>query len=461
MFAIFVDTLNEWLNRQMPAFIPGFHPVNKPDLQESIPQIGEIRRHFLKAIVPPFYCRYFRYHSYHLEQLLSEIFSFSLILNENKIRNLIDASILGQLPQLAKHRICSKLLAFLQQQDNWNDGTWHWQLQENQHLAFDTLVTKLQFEDHWQCASFLAACGYLIPFSLNAAKGWSNWSGQPTPKGSFKLWWQQLADLSPHRSDVFKLDRLLDSLFNPECSILPIPLCTEAVVCKKCPLAATCRFLVTKINPDRTRVCVNAIKTGDSKDLSQEDLLLLLVGESWNGTDFQQRLLNNFPDIGLPLAAETKSPVDEEMLVKMLGIKELVASINQQPADPPEAFTCAAEIFNYFKHTLGQESQEFFYTVILDNKHRIISKRLISLGTLNQSLVHPREVFAPAIQLRAAAIILVHNHPSGDPTPSNQDIAITQRLQDVGEIVGIKVLDHVIIGSQDFFSFVDDKLIRS
>ena len=84
---------------------------------------------------------------------------------------------------------------------------------------------------------------------------------------------------------------------------------------------------------------------------------------------------------------------------------------------------------------------------------------MITLGTLNQSLIHPREIFAPAIELRAASVILIHSHPSGDSKPSKQDIEITKRLCDVGEIMGIKILDHVIIGD-DYFSFVDQDLMQ-
>ena len=105
---------------------------------------------------------------------------------------------------------------------------------------------------------------------------------------------------------------------------------------------------------------------------------------------------------------------------------------------------------------MSRKKQESFFILILDNKHRTIKLQKISQGILNKSLVHPREVFAPAIQLRAAAIILIHNHPSGDPTPSTADINITRRLVQVGEIVGISVLDHVIIGKSSFYSFVDE-----
>jgi DNA repair protein RadC len=92
-------------------------------------------------------------------------------------------------------------------------------------------------------------------------------------------------------------------------------------------------------------------------------------------------------------------------------------------------------------------------------KHRVVSKQLISMGTLNRSLVHPREVFVSAIELRATAILVVHNHPSGDPKPSVQDIDITKRLVEVGKIIGINVIYHVIIGQGTYFSFMDEGIM--
>ncbi len=97
--------------------------------------------------------------------------------------------------------------------------------------------------------------------------------------------------------------------------------------------------------------------------------------------------------------------------------------------------------------------------VLLDGKHRVIGEELISQGTLTSSPVHPREVFAPAIRHSSAAVVLVHNHPSGDPTPSADDLDITRRLVDVGELVGIRVLDHVIIGDGTYTSLADRGLL--
>ena len=95
---------------------------------------------------------------------------------------------------------------------------------------------------------------------------------------------------------------------------------------------------------------------------------------------------------------------------------------------------------------MGDKNKEHFYALLLDTKNRIISEQLISVGTLNASLIHPREVFNPAIKASANAIILVHNHPSGDCKPSKEDISVTKMLNESGELIGIKVLDHVVVG---------------
>ena len=104
-------------------------------------------------------------------------------------------------------------------------------------------------------------------------------------------------------------------------------------------------------------------------------------------------------------------------------------------------------------------NQEHFNIAILDTKNQIIAIENISVGTLNASIVHPRDVFHMAINKSANSIILLHNHPSGDPTPSDEDINITARLVDAGDLIGIKVLDHIIIGDNRYVSFKEKNLI--
>ena len=107
----------------------------------------------------------------------------------------------------------------------------------------------------------------------------------------------------------------------------------------------------------------------------------------------------------------------------------------------------------------SRKKQEYFLCITLDGASHIIQKRIISIGTLNQSLVHPREVFSDAIADRAAGIIIAHNHPSGQLTPSIEDKRVTKRLKEVGIIMGIELLDHVILSREGYFSFRDEGLI--
>jgi len=114
---------------------------------------------------------------------------------------------------------------------------------------------------------------------------------------------------------------------------------------------------------------------------------------------------------------------------------------------------------NYLKKKIGESKKENFYILALDAKNNLINIQEISVGTLTASIVHPREVFKEAIRSSAASIILAHNHPSGDAEPSEADLEITKRLIEVGKIVGIEVLDHLIITKAKTFAFKEKKLI--
>jgi len=116
----------------------------------------------------------------------------------------------------------------------------------------------------------------------------------------------------------------------------------------------------------------------------------------------------------------------------------------------------AKEVYSYFVDSYGNLKKEYFLCLYLDTKNCIIKDEVISVGTLNSSLVHPREVFKAAIKESANSIILVHNHPSGDVTPSSEDEKITSDFFKIGELLGIKVLDHVIIGKEKYYSFKEE-----
>ena len=118
-----------------------------------------------------------------------------------------------------------------------------------------------------------------------------------------------------------------------------------------------------------------------------------------------------------------------------------------------DRYTSPSQVFDTFQF-LQRETKEYFIALHLDGKNRILCIDMVSVGSLNQSIVHPRETLKNSLLSSAAAIILIHNHPTGDPAPSSEDIAITKRLREAGEIIGIKILDHIIIGDT-YMSFVE------
>lgn len=114
------------------------------------------------------------------------------------------------------------------------------------------------------------------------------------------------------------------------------------------------------------------------------------------------------------------------------------------------------DIFNYFKNEFKTAKQESFYILLYDAKMNLILKKEIYRGTVDSVNIHPREIFKEAIKESASFIIVMHNHPSGDTTPSGVDIEITQRLVEVGKLIGIKLLDHIIISSESYYSFYEN-----
>ena len=123
------------------------------------------------------------------------------------------------------------------------------------------------------------------------------------------------------------------------------------------------------------------------------------------------------------------------------------------PLPVGKQFLNPRQIFDAFHLRFRDEKREHFLVVLVDARHRILREEVISIGSLTSSIVHPREVFAPAVRASAGAVILIHNHPSGEPSPSEDDIAVTRRLERAAEILGIRILDHIIVGDGEYASF--------
>ncbi|MEM2555188.1 MAG: DNA repair protein RadC [Nitrososphaerota archaeon] len=216
--------------------------------------------------------------------------------------------------------------------------------------------------------------------------------------------------------------------------------------------------------PKEERPRERLVKYGESA-LSLQELLQIILRTGNKGESvvtLAQKLLVHFGN----LQKLKEASIEELMsikgieLAKAVQIKavlelgrraEITLERKQKKIISPQ------DVFKLMKSKLKDYSKEHFYIISLNSRNTIISE--ISIGTLNASLVHPREVFAETIRQRANSIILVHNHPSGDPTPSKDDIKITKKLKEAGKILGIEVLDHIIITRNSYLSFKNKNLI--
>jgi DNA repair protein RadC len=198
--------------------------------------------------------------------------------------------------------------------------------------------------------------------------------------------------------------------------------------------------------------------------LTDGELLAILLRSGGRGTsavDQGRAVMQEFGDFATLATAGVGDLCKVKGLgpakaAQILAAMEIARRYGERSFQPGAPFRGSSDVYAHFRERLGTERREHFYAVLLDNKHRKIKDVPISLGSLTSSIVHPRDVFAPVVREAAAAVILVHNHPSGDPTPSREDLEITRRLREVGDLVGVRVLDHVVIGNGRYVSFVDD-----
>ena len=201
--------------------------------------------------------------------------------------------------------------------------------------------------------------------------------------------------------------------------------------------------------------------------LAGSELLAVLLGTGTRGQsalEVAQRLLE---EAGGMRRLSTRT-LREIAAVRGLGTARaarvmasfaLGRQVGQLRLPPGARFRSGADIFRHYHERLRDLRKEQFWAVLLDGKNRVLREERVSEGSLTASLVHPREVFAPAIRESAGALVFVHNHPSGDPTPSVEDVEITRRLCAVADLVGIRVLDHVVVGDGAYVSFLERGLL--
>lgn len=217
-----------------------------------------------------------------------------------------------------------------------------------------------------------------------------------------------------------------------------------------------------KLWPEDERPREKLLKLG-TEFLSEAELLALLIRTGdpttkQSAVDIGRQLLQEFGSLRNLASASPGEicRVKGTGPAKAAAIKaalEIAARINTDRLMSGKRFTAPEQVYQHYHYTFRDRRKEYFMALLLDSKNRILKEVRISEGSLNQSIVHPREVFSPAVRESAAAIILVHNHPSGDPAPSREDREITRRLKEAGELMGVSVLDHIIIGDGSFVSF--------
>ena len=195
--------------------------------------------------------------------------------------------------------------------------------------------------------------------------------------------------------------------------------------------------------------------------LSAQELLALVIGRGIpkkSVMSIAQELLGKFGNV----KAISQATIEELSQIKGIGLAkaaQIKASFELGRREDLEPETINFDIKNpesvvkAIRASIKDKAKEHFKLILLNPRNKIIGISTISIGTLNASLVHPREVFKDAIAHSAASVVLAHNHPSGDPEPSEDDLTITKRLIEAGKILGVEVIDHLIVGKNGFFSF--------
>lgn len=168
--------------------------------------------------------------------------------------------------------------------------------------------------------------------------------------------------------------------------------------------------------------------------------------------------LRNLPDLSLEDLQENRG-IGPDKAVTIKAALELGCRLATAPREASGSITNPRQAADLFMEELRYKKKEYFKILLLNTKNHIISREEISVGSLSASIVHPREIFNIPLRKSASSVILFHNHPSGDPSPSQEDLEVTRRLVEAGTILGIAVRDHIIIGDGCFFSFREKGLL--
>lgn len=199
--------------------------------------------------------------------------------------------------------------------------------------------------------------------------------------------------------------------------------------------------------------------------LTDRDLVAVILGTGSDGEGVLELAERVTRSVNLRLLPRV--PVEELLAIRGLGparVAQLLAAAEMGrrlwPDGEGASLVRGPETVFELTRDIRGSNREHFVGFYLNTRNQVLRREVISIGSLNASIVHPREVFTPAVAVSAASLILAHNHPSGDPTPSEEDLAITRRLTEAGRLLGIDVLDHVIVARDSYASFKERRLLR-
>ncbi|WAH38964.1 RadC family protein [Alicyclobacillus dauci] len=219
-----------------------------------------------------------------------------------------------------------------------------------------------------------------------------------------------------------------------EDSILASPVPSEL------PRERLLRLGPAALRADELLACVMQSGSGKNTVHDIAQAVLHEVGGIYALADMEVAELLNVPGIGRAKALQIAAAI------------ELGRRIAQKPTDTRLQIRTADDAARYVMDRMRYLKKEHFVTLLLDTKHRLLGEETSSIGSLDASIVHPREIFRIAVRRSVSAILCVHNHPSGDPTPSGEDVSVTKRLSQAGRVLGIEVLDHIVIGDGRYIS---------
>ena len=328
----------------------------------------------------------------------------------------------------------------------------------------------------WASLTVLEAAGWLTPSGHGGWMGYRAFmrysTGALAPKATsdtLREWLEALNQTpSPH------LLGLAASAFGGAQTALGLAgPCGDLPTCAKCPLVDKCQWQQQSGGVLPHNAAEEALARVTAGQADQVPTLSLLVGAlspnnptshhpagEW-ATALENALAQGLHHLQESSAEELTQTyqLPPDMAAKLMAVLELGQRFSAEPLTTGVALNHPEAVYRHFRATLAKAKQEHFVVVLLDTKNQYLGEQQVSQGTLERTLASPREVFAHAITQRAAGVLVVHNHPSGDPKPSGPDLAITRRLAEAGALLGIPLRDHIIIAGNGYLSFSEEGLM--